>query len=136
MFCSRCGNQMEMNARFCTRCGFELKIAIPQQKNQLSVVQEPTVAHTEVDRKSYNSVNRAKMVVVIIVGITGYFVGSIFASNLHSYLNTKGATIDTANVVIGAIGYIAVISGAVLVLFGVNRLIATSNYPSKAMGKK
>ena len=86
MFCSRCGNQMEMNARFCTRCGFELEIAIPQQKNQLSVVQEPIVAHPEVDRKSCNSVKRVKMVVAIIAGITSYFVGSIFASNLHSYL--------------------------------------------------
>lgn len=136
MFCSRCGNQMEMNARFCTRCGFELEIAIPQQKNQLSVVQEPIVAHPEVDRKSCNSVKRVKMVVAIIAGITSYFVGSIFASNLHSYLNTKGATIDAVNVVIGAIGYIVVISGAALVLFGVNGLIVTSNYPSKAMEKK
>ena len=67
MFCSRCGNQMKMNARFCTRCGFELEIAIPQQKNQLSVVQEPIVTRTDVDRKSCNSVKRAMMVVAIIL---------------------------------------------------------------------
>ena len=66
------------------------------------------------------------MVVAIIVGVICYFIGSALASELHHYFNTKGKTISSIDAVIGVIGYIVVIMGAVLVLFGVKGLTATS----------
>ena len=124
MFCSRCANQMENDARFCTRCGFELELAVPQQK-----VRHPLgsiVTHRNVNHNSCSSFQRVKMVVAIIVGVICYFIGSVLASELHYYFNTKGETINLIDAVTGIIGYIVVIIGAVLVLFGVKGLTATS----------
>lgn len=129
MFCSRCGNHMVQDARFCTKCGFELHRAVPAQTKSLSStskLHDTDNASASLPKKASQ---RLRLYIAIVIGIICYFIGSSFATDLHHYLNTKGATINSSQAIMGALGYIITISGALSVLVGVKGLIATSKYP-------
>jgi len=129
MFCSRCGNQMAQNARFCTKCGFELRRAVPTQAKQSPTASKLNDTDNTGASLSTKASQRLRLSIAIVIGIICYFIGSSLATDLHRYLNTKGATIEPAQAIMGAIGYIIVISGALSVLVGIKGLIATSKYP-------
>lgn len=129
MFCSRCGNQMAQNARFCTKCGFELRRAIPTQVKQSPTASKLNDTDNTGASLSTKVSQRLRLSIAIVIGIICYFIGSSLATDLRRYLNTKGATIGPSQAIMGAIGYIIVISGALSVLVGIKRLIATSKYP-------
>lgn len=129
MFCSRCGNQMAQNARFCTKCGFELRRAIPTQVKQSPTASKLNDTDNTGASLSKKASQRLRLSIAIVIGIICYFIGSSLATDLHRYLNTKGATIEPSQAIMGAIGYIMVISGSLSVLVGIKGLIATSKYP-------
>lgn len=132
MFCSRCGKQMESDARFCTKCGFELCRAIPTGvKQPLSSSEQKSTCDLSVPRLK-KSLLRIRIMIVgaMVAGVICYFIGHSLASDLHRYLNTKGAGIETSQVIVGTIGYIVVAFGVLSVLVGLKALISTIEYPS------
>ena len=111
------------------KCGFELRRAVPTQTKQFPTASKLDDTNNTSASLSKKAFRRLRLSIVIVIGVICYFIGSSLATDLHCYLNNKGATIELSQAVMGAIGYFIVVFGALSVLVGIRGLIATSKFP-------
>lgn len=95
MYCNKCGNKLDKDAKFCNKCGTPIKSNFERGSNAPFVSGEDNVKNKDsIKNKKKKPFNKSGILIsililvcIIVAGIAGYFGIGIMRKNFEVYLN-------------------------------------------------